>query len=150
MTPEQVARRKGLAYALIGAGIASFYMAYQYLLPVTGRAEPPPAFAPLLFGGIGLICLVVGAVLALKAGKLRAEGTPVDLSGAKGRPVKILLAIGFIALVGSYFVDGLVPNDEILGMLLSVGLIVVMIICFLVAARMAKKLRNDSKTGADK
>ncbi len=42
MTPEQVTKRTGYAYALIGAGIACLYMAYQYAIPPTGRAEPPP------------------------------------------------------------------------------------------------------------
>ena len=53
-------------YALIGAGIASFYMAYQYTNPPTGRAEPPPEFAPYLFGGIGIVCLIIAGILTVE------------------------------------------------------------------------------------
>jgi hypothetical protein len=67
MTPEQVTKRKSWVYALTGGGIACFIMAYQYAQPVVGRVELPPEFAPYLFGGIGIACLIIGVLLVIMA-----------------------------------------------------------------------------------
>jgi len=146
MTPEQAVRRKSWSYALIGAGIACFVMAYQYALPVTGRGEPPPEFAPYLFAGLGVLFLIVGGILALKMRKVPAAAVATDLSGPRGTAVIGWSAAGFVALAGSYFVGYLVPHDEILAMILSTGLLVIMIICFVIASRIAKKIRRDAAT----
>lgn len=148
MTPEQVTKRKARSYALIGAGIAAFVMAYQYAQPVVGRAEPPPAIAPYLFGAVGVVCLVIGGIMAFKASKVATPAATTDFSSPQGKKVAVLMVIGFAALAGSYFVDYVVAKNETLSMLLSVGLLAVMIVCFLFAASLAKKMRNASTTGA--
>ena len=148
MTPEQVSKRKARSYALIGAGIAAFFMAYQYAQPVVGRAEPPPAMAPYIFGVVGIVCLIIGGVLAFKVSKVATPAATTDFNSPQGKKVAVLMVIGFAALAGSYFVDYVVTKDETLSMLLSVGLLAVMIVCFLFAASIAKKMRNTSTTGA--
>jgi hypothetical protein len=105
MTPEQVTKLKGWTYALIGAGIASFIAAYQYTIQPTGRGEPPPEFAPYLFGGIGIICLIVAAVLARKTSSSGVGPATTDLKSPQGKSVIRLMAVGFIALVGVFIVD---------------------------------------------
>lgn len=149
MTPEQATKSKARSYALVGAGIAALIMAYQYAIPATGRAEPAPEFAPYLFAGIGVVCFIAAGLMWRKVSKQNVPAAaPTDLSGPQGKVVIWLTVIGFIALAGSYFVGYLVPNDEILGLLLSVGLLVIMIVCFVIAARIARKIRNASTTGA--
>ena len=151
MTPEQAAKTKIRSYALLGAGIAVFIVAFQYAMPQTGRAEPVPAFVPFMFAGIGIVFFIIAGLMLRKVSKQNVPATgPIDLSGPQGKLVIFWMMTGFVALVGSYFVDDLVPNDEILGMLLSIGLVVVMIICFVIAARIARKIRNASSTGAGK
>ena len=151
MTPEQAAKTKIRFYAMMGAGIAVFIVAFQYAMPQTGRAEPVPAFVPFMFAGIGIVFFIIAGLMLRKVSKQNVPATgPIDLSGPQGKLVIFWMVIGFVALVGSYFVDDLVPNDEILGMLLSIGLVVVMIICFVIAARIARKVRNASSTGAGK
>ena len=150
MTPEQVTKRTGWVYALAGAGIACFFMAYQYTIPPTGRAEPPPEFAPYLFGGIGLVCLIVAGILFLK---LRKEPTPAattDLSAPGGKTVKVLMVIGFAAMAGTWLVGYVTPDKEPLGLALSVTLLVIGAACLINAARIARKMRNASATGAAK
>jgi Na+/melibiose symporter-like transporter len=147
MTPEQAAKTKARSYGMLGAGIAVLIVAYQYILPVTGVAEPPPEFAPYLFAGIGIVCFIVAAFLWRRATKEKVAALPAaDLSGPQGKTVIGLMTLGVLALAGSYFVDHLVPNDEILGLLLSGGLLVVMIVCFLIAARIARKLPRKAST----
>src|SRR5665213_1852856 len=151
MTPEQAAKTKIRSYAMMGAGIAVFIVAFQYAMPQTGRAEPVPVFVPFMFAGIGIVFFIIAGLMLRKVSKQNVPATgPIDLSGPQGRLVIFWMVIGFVALVGSYFVDDLVPNDEILGMLLSIRLVVVMIICFVIAARIARKIRNASSTGAGK
>lgn len=151
MTPEQAAKTKAISYAMVGAGIAVLVVAFQYALPQTGRAEPVPVpvFVPFMFAGIGLIFFIVAGLMWRKVSKQNiAPAAPVDLSGPQGKMVILWMVLGFAALVGSYYVDDLVPNDEILGMLLSIGLVVITIICFVIASRIARKIRNASTTGA--
>ncbi len=150
MTPEQVARLKARSYALLGAGIAVLVIAYQYAttLPKEGVIE---AWVPLMFVGIALVLFIIAGLIWRKAGRLKVEPVKADLSGPQGKAVIGLTLIGFIAMVGSYFVERLVPNDEILGLLLSTGLLVIMAICFIFAARIARKIqRNASTTGVAK
>jgi hypothetical protein len=150
MTPEQVTKLKGRMLALIGAGIASLYMAYQYAQPVVGRGEPPPAFAPYLFGGIGIVCLIVAALMWRKVRNQNVPAATTDLSGPQGKIVILLLVLGVITLAGSYFVDYVV-HDENLGLVLSIGLLVIMIVCFLIAGRIGRNIRrNTASTGAVK
>ena len=65
MTPEQVTKLKGWMLAMIGAGIACFIAAYQYAFPEPGK-ELPPDYAPYLFAGIGIVCLIVAGIMAIK------------------------------------------------------------------------------------
>jgi len=150
MTPEQVTKTKARSFALVGAGIAAFIMAYQYALPVTGRAEPPPEFAPYLFAGIGIVCLIVAGLMWHKVRNQNVPAATTDLSGPQGKVVIGFLVLGLMALAGSYFVDYLVPRNENLGLVLSVGLLVVMIVCFVIAARIARKIRSAATTGTSK
>jgi len=147
MTPEQAAKTKARALAMLGCGIAVVIVAFQYALPVTGRAEPPPAFAPYLFAGIGIVFFIIAGLMWRKVSRQNVPAlAPADLSGPQGKTAIGFMALGVVALAGSYFIDDLVPNDEILGMLLSVGLLVVMIVCFLIAARIARKLPRKAST----
>jgi Na+/melibiose symporter-like transporter len=149
MTPEQVARLKGRMYALFGAGIAVLVVAYQFATtpPKEGVIE---LWVPMMFVAIGMVFFIATAVIWLKVRKQNVEPVTTDLSGPQGKIVILLTVVGFIALIGSYFVSDLAPNDEILGLLMSVGLIAVMIICLLVASRIARKIRSASTTGVDK
>ncbi len=147
MTPEQVTKMKARSYAMFGAGIAVFIVAYQYALPVTGRAEPPPEFAPYLFAAIGVVFFIIAGVMWLKARNQNVPAeVPVPLSGPQRKFVILWSVLGFAALAGSYFVAYLVPNDEILGLLLSVGLLVVMMICFVIASRIVRNMRGNAAT----
>ena len=146
MTPEQVARAKARSYALLGAGIAVFVAAFQYATSTPSEGVRSVNFAILLVA-IGIVFLIIAGLMWRKVSKQNVPAAaPTDLSGPQGKIVILLTVLGFIALAGSYFVDDLVPNDEILGMLLSVGLLVIMIICFVIAARIARKIRSNAST----
>jgi peptidoglycan/LPS O-acetylase OafA/YrhL len=151
MTPEQVTKRQAWAYALIGAGIACLFMAYQYAIPPTGRAEPPPEFAPYLFGGLGLACFIAGGILW---SKLKKEPTPpakTDLKSPQGKAVIRLMAIGGIALVALTIVNIMAPEGDPMWLAGSVVLLIIMSVCFVSAGRVARKIRNAaSTTGAVK
>jgi hypothetical protein len=150
MTPEQVTKRMGWMYALISGGIACLYMAYDYAKPTVGRAEPPPEWAPFLFGGLGIVLLIVGIVMWIR---LKKEPTPpatTDLKSPQGKVVVRLMVIGFIALVGTYLVGFITPEGEALGLTLSGVLLVIMAICFVSAGRIARKQRAAAAAGAAK
>ena len=136
---------------MIGAGIACLFMAYQYAIPPTGRAEPPPEWAPYLFGGIGIICLIVAGVLW---SKLKKEPTPpakTDLSGPEGKKVIVLLVIGFGALACTWLTGYIIPaGNDILDAAVSVVLLLIAIVCLFGAARIGKRIRQASATGAAK
>jgi drug/metabolite transporter (DMT)-like permease len=151
MTPEQVTKRTAWAYALVGAGIACLFMAYQYAIPPTGRAEPPPEFASYLFGGIGIVCLVVGAILWSTLKKDPTPATKTDLSGPEGKKVIALMVIGFGALACTWLTGYVIPaGNDILDAAVSVVLLLVAIVCLFGAARIGKKIRQASATGAAK
>lgn len=147
MTPEQVAKTRAMSYAMLGAGIAVFIVAYQYSMPVTGRAEPVPAFVPYMFAAIGVVFFIAAAFMWRKTSKQDVvPAKPVDLSGPQGKMVIGLMVVGFVALVGSYFSGYLIPHDEMKETALSVGLLLVMIVCFLIAARIARKIKRNMPT----
>jgi hypothetical protein len=141
MTPEQVTKRTGWMYAMIGAGIACLYMAYQYAQPTVGIAEPPPDFAPYLFAVLGIVCLIAGIVLALKLKKEPTPAATTDLKSPQGKVVVRLMAIGFIALAGTFLVAFITPEGKALGLMLLSVLLLVMAICFVSAGRIARKMR---------
>jgi peptidoglycan/LPS O-acetylase OafA/YrhL len=151
MTPEQVTRLKGWMFAMLGAGIACLFMAYQYAIPPVGRAEPPPEFAPYLFAGIGIVCLIVAAIIARKTSK---DGTPAattDLKSPQGKTVVRLMAVGLIAMAGLTGVNFFAPEGDPLWLALSVVLLLVMGVCFISAGRIARKIRQaTAATGASK
>jgi len=147
MTPEQVTKLKSWAIALFGGGIACFYMAYQYTQQPVGRGEPPPAFTPYFFGGIGIVSFIAAAILWRKSAKSGVAPATTDLSGPKGRMIVVLLVLGVIALAGSYLVDYVV-HDESLALALSVGLLVVMAVCFVTAGKIGRNIRKVASAGA--
>ena len=147
MTPEQVTKLKSWAIALFSGGIACFYMAYQYALPVKGIAGPPPVFAPYLFGGIGIVSFIAATILWRKSAKSGVAPATTDLSGPQGRIVIVLLVLGVIALAGSYLVDYVV-HDENLALALSVGLLAVMAVCFVTAGKIGRNIRKAASAGA--
>ena len=140
MTPEQATKRAAYMYAMVGAGIACFYMAYQYTIPPTGRAEPLPEFAPYLFGGIGIICLIIAGILW---SKVKKDPTPVaktDLSGPEGKKVIVLMVIGFGALACTWLTGYIVPaGNDILDAAVSVVLLLIAVVCLFGAARIGKR-----------
>ena len=148
MTPVQVTKRTGYMYATIGAGIACLFMAYQYAIPPTGRAEPPPEFAPYLFGGIGIVCFIAGILWST----LKKEPTPpakTDLSGPEGKKVIVLLVIGFGALACTWLTDYVIPaGNDIPDAAVSVVLLLIAIVCLFGAARIGKRIRQASAMGA--
>lgn len=151
MTPEQVTKRQGSMYAMIGAGIACFYMAYQYAKPWVPGTEPAPEWAPYLFGGLGLVCLVAAGIFS---SQLKNESTPAaktDLSGPEGKKVIVLLVIGFGALASTWLTGYVVPKgNDLLDAGVSVVLLLIAIVCLFSAARVGKKIRQVSATGAAK
>jgi hypothetical protein len=149
MIPEQVTKTKARSYAMVGAGIACFIMAYQYAQPVSGIAEPPPEFAPYLFAGIGVVCLIIAGYMWRKVRNQNVAPVVTDLSGPQGKTVIVLGVLGFVALAGSYLVDYVV-HDQNLALGLSIGLLLLMIVCFVIAARIARNIRNAAATGAAK
>jgi len=144
MTPEQVTRLKGWMFAMFGAGIACFYMAYQYTIQPVGRGEPPPAFAPYLFGGIGIVCLIVAAVISRKTSKSGVQAATTDLKSPQGNVVIRLMVIGLIALVGMIFVDSAAPAGDLRWLTVSVVLLIIMGVCFVTAGRIARKIRRNT------
>jgi hypothetical protein len=150
MTPEQVTKRTSWVYALTGAAIACFVMAYQYAIPPTGRAEPPPEFASYLFGGIGLVCLIAAGIFFFKLKKQPTPAATTDLSAPGGKTVKVLMVIGFAAMAGTWLVGYVTPEQEPLGLALSVILLVIGAACLISAGRIARRIRNASATGAAK
>jgi hypothetical protein len=151
MTPEQATKRAAYMYAMIGAGIACLYMAYQYTIPPTGRAEPPPEFAPYLFGGIGIVCLIIAGILWSKLKKEPTPAAKTDLSGPEGKKVIVLMVIGFGALACTWLSGYVIPaGNDILAAAVSVVLLLIAIVCLFGAARIGKRIRQASATGAAK
>jgi predicted MFS family arabinose efflux permease len=145
MTPEQVTKLKSWAIALLSGGIACLSMAYQYTIQPVGIGEPPPPIAPYLFGGIATVSFIVAATMWRKSVKSHVAPATTDLSSPQGRTVIVLLVLGIVALAGSYLGDYVVHNEN-LALVLSMGLLVVMIICFLVAARIGRNIRRAATT----
>jgi hypothetical protein len=137
-------------YAMIGAGIACLFMAYQYALPVMGRAEPAPEFAPYLFCGIGLVCLIAGVLLALQLKKEPTPAATADLKSPQGKIVIRLTAIGGVALVGLTIVNIIAPKRDLAWLAASVVLLLIVASCFVSAGRIAKKLRAAAATGVER
>jgi peptidoglycan biosynthesis protein MviN/MurJ (putative lipid II flippase) len=151
MTPEQVTKRTGYMYATIGAGIACLFMAYQYTIQPTGRAEPPPEFAPYLFGGIGIVCFIIAAILWSTLKKEPTPAAKTDLSGPEGKKVIALMVIGFGALACTWLTDYVIPkNNGILNAAVSAVLLVIAIVCLFGAARIGKRIRQASAIAAAK
>jgi hypothetical protein len=141
MTPEQVTRRTGWAYALIAAGIACLFETYQYAKPWVPGTEPAPEFAPYLFGGLALVCLIAGAVLWYA---LKRQSTPpatTDLKSPQGKVVLRLMVLGIAALIGTYFVEYIVPEGSGLDLAINGALLLVVAVCFVSAGWIAKKAR---------
>jgi hypothetical protein len=144
LTPEQVTRLKGWMFALFAAGIACFIMAYQYTIQPEGIGEPPPSFAPYLFGGIGIVCLIVGALIARKTAKSGVALATTDLKSPKGKTVVVLMAAGFITLACSYLFDFIVPNSGTPGLVVNGLLLLVMAVCLLTAGKIARDIRRET------
>jgi hypothetical protein len=146
MTPEQVTRLKGWMFAMCSSGIACFFFAYQYTIQPVGIAEPPPPFAPYLFGGIGIICLIVGAIIARKTAKSGVAPATTDLKGPRGKTVIVLMVVGIIALACSYLFDFIIPNSGGSGIVVNGLLLLVMAVCFLTAGKIARDIRRGAAT----
>jgi hypothetical protein len=149
MTPEQVTKRMGWMYAMLGGGIACLFTAYQYAQPTVGVAEPPPEWAPYLFGGLGLILLIVGGVLALQL-KKQPKPAAVDLKNPQGKNVIRLMIAGGIALVALTLVNIFSPDGDPVWLSASVVLLIIMAVCFVSAGRITRKLRAATAAGAAK
>jgi hypothetical protein len=146
MTPEQVTRLKSWVFAMAGAGIASLYMAYQYTIQPTGRGEPPPEFAPYLFGGIGVVCLIVAAVIARKTSKAGVPVAKTDLKSPQGKTAIRLMVVGLIALVGLTFTNLFAPDGDLRWITASVVLLIVIGVCSVSAGRIVRNIRHNVAT----
>jgi peptidoglycan/LPS O-acetylase OafA/YrhL len=142
MTPEQAARQKSWMLALIGGGLACLYTAYQYAKPWVPGTEPAPDYAPYLFGGIAIACFVAAALLWSRLKKDPTSAAVTDLSAPGGKTVKILLVIGFAGMAGTWLIGYITPEGEPLGLSLSIASLLIAIVCFVSAGRLAKKMRR--------
>src|SRR5471032_1066475 len=133
MTPEQVTRLKGWMFGMCSSGIACFFFAYQYTIQPVGIGEPPPPFAPYLFGGIGIVCLIVGAIIARKTAKAGVAPATTDLKGPQGKTVIRLMVVGGIALLGLTFVNIMAPDGDMRWLAASIILLAIMAVCFVTA-----------------
>jgi peptidoglycan/LPS O-acetylase OafA/YrhL len=143
MTPEQVIKRRGWSYGLFGGGIACLYTAYQYAKPVVGIAEPPPEWAPYLFGILGIIGMLVGGIIMLQLRGQNVQPAKPDLGSPQGKTVLGLAVIGIVALAGSLAIDLFAPDGDMVWLSVSGVLLLVMLGCFVICARIAKKLRAE-------
>ena len=113
MTLEQVTRMKGSAYGIAG-GIACLVIAYPYAFTTPKVGNPGPE--------VGFLFTAVGLALVVTAG------------------VRSYVA-GLIALAASFLVDYIMSGEGLLALLLDAGLVLVAAICFIIAGRVARKLR---------
>lgn len=146
MTPEQVTQRKSWIYAMIGGGIACLVAAYQFAF-TTPKEGAPSLTAGLIFTSIAAMLFVGAAVLSYK---VRASGTlpaTTNLNAPGGKTVKILLLVGFAAMAATWLVRFVAPEDEALGLTLSVILLVIAAVCLIGAGRIAKRMRGAQTMG---
>ena len=149
MTPEQAARMKAWTYASIGGGIACLVAAYQFAFTMPKEGVPSPAMG-VVFTAIAVALFIAAAVLAAKT---RKSGTPpaaTDLNAPGGSKIKILLAVGFAAMAGTWLVRYAVPANEVLEAALSMILLVIAVVCLVGAGRIAKRVRDTAASGAAK
>ena len=139
MTPQQVTRWKARSYALFGVGIAGFFMAYRYATSAP-REGVTPAWVPILFAVFGLGCFIAGGLMTLKVSKQHVAPATTDLSGPKGKTVRLLLLVGVVALIALSAVNYFAPTSEPLWLAASVVLLVIVGVCFVSAGRIARKL----------
>ena len=124
-------------------------MAYQYAKPWVPGTEPAPDWAPYLFGGLGLVCFIVGGILWSKLKKDPTPAAKTDLSGPEGKKVIVLMVIGFGALACTWLTGYVIPaGNDILDAAVSVVLLLIAIVCLFGAARIGKRIRQASATGA--
>ena len=150
MTPEQVTKRMGWMYAMIGGGIACLYMAYDYAKPWVPGTEPAPEWAPYLFGILGIVLLIVGIVMWVQLKKQPTPPATTDLKGPQGKLVITPVGDRSHCLAGTYLIDYVVPANDGVGLALNVGLLLVMIVCFVSAGHIARKMRAAVAAGAAK
>lgn len=141
MTPEQVTRWKARGYALIGAGIAGLVAAYHYATTPPPEGVTPP-IVPIGFAGLGVVFLIIGAFMLIKVSRQNVPAATPDLTGPQGKKVRLLVLIGFIALVALSAVNYFAPISEPLWLAVSVGLLAVTGTCFVSAGRTARKLKT--------
>ena len=86
--------------------------------------------------------------------KVKKDPTPVaktDLSGPEGKKVIVLMVIGFGALACTWLTGYIVPaGNDILDAAVSVVLLLIAVVCLFGAARIGKRIRQASATGAAK
>ena len=151
MTPEQVTKRLGWAYAIDRRRHRAADRGLPIRDPSPRHAEPPPDYAPYLFGSLGVACFIAGGILWAKLKKDPTPAATTDLSAPGGKTVKILLVIGFAAMAGTWLVRYVTPENEVLGASLSGILLVVAAACLIGAGRIGRKMRaSASATGASK
>jgi FtsH-binding integral membrane protein len=144
MTPGQVSKLKGWTYAMVGAAIACFVVAYPYATSAAGRADPPPEVAPYLFAGLGIACLVAAAVLARKISKSGKPAATTDLKGPQGKKVISLLIVGLIALAALTIINFMVPNGDFMWLTVLCVLLLVVDVCFVTAGSITRRIRRDA------
>jgi len=149
MTPEQVARMKAWTYASIGGGIACLVAAYQFAF-TTPKEGAPSLTVGIIFSAIALALFIAGAILAYKTQKSATPAATTDLNAPGGKSVKILLVIGFAAMAATWLVRYTAPADEVLEASLSVILLVIAVVCFVGAGRIAKRMRDAAALGTAK
>jgi FtsH-binding integral membrane protein len=140
MTPEQVTRRRARSYALIGCGAAAMLATAQF--SNTQSPEGPWSIAvPVIFFVAGLALIGAGLVLLFKT-KGQEAAPPPTIQGPQKTTAMILAVVGLAALLGTIAVDYLTPSDDPLWLAVSVGLLVVMGICFIGAGRIVRKAKT--------
>jgi len=144
MTPEQVMRGRARGAVFIGIGIAALMAAYQFA--TTSSPEGPwSPIMPFIFGAAGAVCIALGAFILIKMRNVAVESAKTDLNNPQGRIVIVLFAIGLAALAGDFFIDYL-PLGEGAKFAVTAVLLVVMLFCFIAAARIVRSIRAATGT----
>jgi len=66
MTPQETARKKGIIYALIGAGFAGLIGAHEVAVIEPSPGATSSMTLPFILAAIGTVCFVAAGLMARK------------------------------------------------------------------------------------
>ncbi|HZQ14196.1 MAG TPA: hypothetical protein VFB31_15435 [Pseudolabrys sp.] len=144
MTPEQIMRGRARGAVFIGIGIAALMAAYRFATTASPEGPWSP-FMPFIFGAGGAICIGLGVFMLSSLRNVQVESAKADVNNPRGTTVMTLFAIGLAALVGDFFADRL-PLGEGPKFVVGAVLLIVMLGCFIAAARIVRSSRAATGT----